>query len=549
MDETQRAHALADRFWDELLEIEPLLGTEAGDPRFDDKLPDASADGRARTERACRAALTEADALQVDELEATDRGTIDVLRAIAERFLAAIEHRTDHLAAASHMIGPSQMFAEVASLQQAGTPEQLERYEARLREFPRYLEGWTEVLHEGVAAGVTSPRVVTERSIGGLERLLAIDPHDSPALAPLGDDAPTQDRERVIDIVRDVVNPAHAAFLTALQESLPHATETIGLRELPGGEAMYGAEILSWTTLPLGAQEVHDLGRERLAAITQERTELAAELGFASANEAVAAHDASGENKVASREALLGLIEDQVARSWEAAPTFFGLMPSANCRVLPVEEYREADMPLAYYFGPTEDGSRPGTYYVNGYDLASRPLHQFASITFHEANPGHHFQIAIEQEMADRPALRRFGGILAGSAFAEGWGLYSERLADEMGLYLDAWERMGMLENQAHRAARLVTDTGIHALGWSREEAVTLLQEQNLPRTDAEIEADRYIAMPAQALSYMIGMSEIERARERAAARGGPEFSLREFHDRVLELGQLPLPAFQRETA
>ena len=202
-------------------------------------------------------------------------------------------------------------------------------------------------------------------------------------------------------------------------------------------------------------------------------------------------------------------------------------------------------MAFAFYWAPSGDGDRPGIYYVNGYDLPTRPLHLMASVTFHEAVPGHHFQLAIEQEMPGRPALRRFAGIRAGSAFTEGWGLYAERLADEMGLYLDDWERLGMADAQIHRAARLVTDTGLHALGWTRDQAIATLDEGGVPHTDAVIEVDRYIAEPGQALSYMIGMIEIERAR--AAAEAMPGFVLRDFHDRVLGLGQLPLPAFRRE--
>ena len=209
----------------------------------------------------------------------------------------------------------------------------------------------------------------------------------------------------------------------------------------------------------------------------------------------------------------LALAREQVERSWDASRAFFGRMPHDNCDVRPVEEFREQDTPLGFYNPPTEDGSRRGAYYINTSDLPGRPLHHIASLTYHEANPGHHFQLSIEQEIPDRPALRRFGGILASSAFAEGWGLYSERLADEMGLYLNDWERLGMLEAQGMRAARLVTDTGIHALGWSREQAIDAMEAIGTPHIDAVIEIDRYIAIPAQALSYMIGMIEIERAR------------------------------------
>ena len=354
-------------------------------------------------------------------------------------------------------------------------------------------------------------------------------------------------RDRIAVIVRDAVNPAYEAFLDALRDYLPHATETLGLSSLPDGEAMYAAEVLSWTSLPLDPHEVHELGNERFDAIQEERQRIAGTLGFASVSEAVAAHKASGADAADTPEALVAIVEDQVRRSWDSATPWFGRLPSANCEVRAVEAFREADMPMAFYNPPTEDGSRPGVYYINTFDLPSRELHSIAGVTFHEANPGHHFQIALEQEADDLPKLRRFGGILAGAAFTEGWGLYAERLADEMGLYLDEWERLGMLENQALRAGRLITDTGLHALGWDRERAIAKLQEGGVPRTDAEIEIDRYIAMPGQALSYMTGMIEIETARTVAEARDGDAFSLRDFHDRLLAMGTVPLPTLTRE--
>jgi uncharacterized protein (DUF885 family) len=225
----------------------------------------------------------------------------------------------------------------------------------------------------------------------------------------------------------------------------------------------------------------------------------------------------------------------------------FGRLPRANCEVRLVEAFREADMPFAFYNPPTQDGSRPGVYYVNGHALERKPRHHLATTTYHEASPGHHFQIALEQEFSERPPLRRFGGFLAGSAFTEGWGLYSERLADEMGLFLDQKERLGMLDMQGMRAARLVVDTGLHALGWSRDRAIATLEEAGVSRSDAEVETDRYVTMPGQALSYKIGQFEIE--RQRADAAGRPGFSLPDFHDRLLSLGSLPLAALRRELA
>jgi uncharacterized protein (DUF885 family) len=542
MDASERALDLADRYWEQMLELEPLVGTMVGDERFDDRLPDPSEAGRARNESIQRSALDELEQIDRGSLDVVLRTTLDLVESIAQRQLSDVEHRLDRLAVASHLWGPGQLLAELASMQRADTPERLERYVARLHAVPAYLSAIEETVEEGPRVGVTSPKVVAERAVHQVERLLEISPDDSPAISPVSEDP--AGAARVVEAVRDVVNPAYQKYLESLRGYLPHATDTIGLSSLPGGDAMYGAQILAWTTLPLRAQEVHDLGIERLARIQSEREEIASRLGFASAVEAIEAHAAAGGNTASSREALLQLAREQVDRGWEAAPRFFGRIPSANCEVKLVEEFREADMPFAFYQSPTADGSRAGIYYVNAFDLPERPLHHLATTTYHEANPGHHFQLTIEQEIPDRPNIRRFGGIFAGSAFIEGWGLYSERLAHEMGLFLDDYERLGMLDAQAHRAARLVTDTGIHALGWSRDRSIAALEDAGVPHVDAVIEIDRYIALPGQALAYMIGMIEIERARD-AATGGGA--SLQEFHDRLLGLGSLPLPALRRE--
>jgi uncharacterized protein (DUF885 family) len=538
--------ALVHRYWEGLLELEPLIGTMVGDERFDDRLSDPSETGRERRRSFHQGALDELATIDRTGLDVTIRTTLDVMESIAHRDVAEIDHRFDRLQAVSHLWGPGQLLAELGSMQRADTPERLDRYLARLSAIPSYLAAIDEIVRDAVASGTLAPKVVAERAVGQVERLLAIDPTESPALGAL-EEGDTDGRDRVVAAVRDVVNPAYERYLEELRSYLPHATDTIGLSALPDGDAMYATQILAWTTLPLDAQEIHDIGVERLDSIQEERRQIAESLGFPSAAEAVAAHTAAGLNTAASRDDLLRVAREQVQRGWDAAPAFFGRMPSDNCDVRLVEEFREADMPFAFYQPPTADGSRAGVYYVNAYDLPTRPLHHLASTSFHEANPGHHFQLTIEQQIPDRPALRSFGGMLAGSAFVEGWGLYSERLADEMGLFVDEYERLGMLDAQAHRAARLVTDTGIHALDWSRQDSIRALEDAGVPTTDAAIEIDRYIAMPAQALSYMVGMIEVERARESAAAKDGEEFSLKAFHDRILALGSLPLPSLLRE--
>jgi uncharacterized protein (DUF885 family) len=546
MTSTDPAAALVDRYWEGLLQLEPLIGTMVGDERFDDRLSDPGEAGRERRRSFQQGALDELAGIDRSGLDVTMRTTLDVMESIAQREVAELAHRFDRLQAVSHLWGPGQLLAELGSMQRADTPERLERYLARLGAIPAYLSSVDEVVRDAVASGTVAPRVVAERAVGQVERLLAIDAGESPALGALDEDD-ADGRDRVVAVVRDVVNPAYQGYLEGLRAYLPHATETIGLSALPDGDAMYATQILAWTTLPLDAQEIHDIGVERLGSIQEERRQIASSLGFSSAGEAVAAHTEAGHNTAASREDLLRVAREQVQRGWDAAPSFFGRTPSDNCDVRLVEEFREADMPFAFYQPPTADGSRAGVYYVNAYDLPTRPLHHLATTSYHEANPGHHFQLTIEQEIPDRPALRSFGGILAGSAFVEGWGLYSERLADEMGLFVDEYERLGMLDAQAHRAARLVTDTGIHALEWSRQDSIRALEDAGVPPTDAAIEIDRYIAMPAQALSYMVGMIEVERAREAAAAKDGDDFSLSDFHDRILALGSLPLPSLLRE--
>lgn len=547
-DDRAAARALVDHYWERLLRTEPVLGTMVGDERHDDRLPDPSAAGRAERETLHRGALEELGLLERDLPDESLRTTLDVLEAVAKRELASLEHRLDRLWCVSHLWGPGGLIGELASLQRADTPERLERYLARLSAAPAFYASVAEVARDGVAAGVTAPRLVVERTIAQVERILATPVERSPGLQPV----PAEDaagRERVAEVLTRAFLPALAGYRDALRDYLPSATETIGLSALPGGEAMYAAQILSWTTLPLEAARVHELGLEDLEQVQEERRRSAERMGAPDPQTAIAELSAAGRNTIGSKEDLLRIAEEQVRRGWEAAPGWFGQMPSESCLVKPVEEFREADMPFAFYQPPSADGSRKGVYYVNGGDLEGKPLHHLATTTYHEANPGHHFQISLEQEMGERPALRRFGGMLAGAAFAEGWGLYAERLADEMGLFRDEAERLGMLDLQGMRAARLVVDTGIHAFGWSRERAIALLEEAGVLHVDAVIETDRYITLPGQALSYKIGQLEIQRHRAEASERDGAGFSLRAFHDRLLSLGSLPLSALRRELA
>jgi uncharacterized protein (DUF885 family) len=540
------ARDLADRYWENLLELDPLIGTEIGDDRYDDRLPDPSEEGLVRRQVIHRGALESLDRFDRAALSVDLRTTLDVLEAIARRELDDVALRLDRFHVVSHLLGPGPLLAILSSLQRADTSERATKYVARLEAFPSYLEEVGKVAMDGARAGQTQPALVVDRSIAQVERLLALAPEASPGMEPVKD-APDSHREQVAGVLRERVWPAYARYLETLREYRRSARESIGLLDLPNGDVIYAALIKGFTTLTLDPKEVHRIGLEQLEQIKEERQQIADRLGHSDAAAAIAERTASGQNTAKAREDLVRIAEEQVQRSWEAAPAYFGRLPRANCTVKAVEEFREKDEPMAFYYPPTADGSRAGIYYINTGDLTERPLHLLAGVTFHEANPGHHFQISIDMEFTERPRLRRFGGIGAGSAFAEGWGLYSERLADEMGLYEDDYQRLGMLDAQGWRANRLITDTGIHALGWDRERAIDQMLQAGPPRAAAEIEIDRYISWPGQALAYKIGQIEIERWRAEAAERSGPDFSLKDFHDRLLALGSLPLSTLDRE--
>jgi uncharacterized protein (DUF885 family) len=543
----QAAKDLAQRFWEGVLELEPFLGTYIGDDRYDDRLPDPSEEGLARKRDFYQSHQDDLGKIDTGGLDVDLRTTLDVLDSGCRRQLESIRWRLDRFEAVTHLFGPGNLLADMGSLQRADTPEGMEKYLGRLSAIPAYLKSIGQVIDGAVEDGQVSPGLVVDRTIGQIERLLALQPDQSPAMNPLGDSVSDQDRERVIAVLRREVWPAYQRYLETVRRSRAEARESIGLLALPNGDEMYAAQILSYTTLPLEAKRVHDIGLEQLAKIQDERREIAKRLGFPDVESAIAARVASGADTASSRQEMVRLVEDQVRRSWEAAPQYFGRLPKENCMVKPVEEFREDDMPGAFYQSGTADGSRPGVYFVNTGHLDQRYLHQTATTSFHEANPGHHFQLTLEMEFTDRLPLRRFGGAFVGDAFVEGWGLYSERLADEMGLFQDDYERLGMLEAQAFRACRLIVDTGIHALGWDRERSVLQMMESGSSRADSEIEVDRYISWPGQALAYMIGQLEIQRWRGEASGRSGSSFSLKDFHDRLLSLGSLPLAALERE--
>jgi uncharacterized protein (DUF885 family) len=539
---------LAERFWEGILELNPTTATFYGDERFADQLEDPGPEGRARARELMVRTAAEASAIETDGLPTEDQITRDMLRVIAELQIEEDDQALHELRVVDQMGGPQQLLPRLTQFQAVDTPARLDGFVARLNAYPAFMAANIQILRDGLASGLTAPRIVTERTIAQIERMLDV-PIESAIVPSMVQGASDADRERIRDIVRDIVYPADQAFLDALRgDYLAASREDPGLWSAPHGEELYRTAIRSWTTLDLDPSEVHQIGLDELTGIEAERREIARAAGFGDDTAAYrAALAAEPSNKPSSKEALVERAADDIGRAMAVAPRYFGALPKAPCEVRPVEEYKEKDSPFAYYYPPSPDGSRPGIYYANGYDLASRTFSSLATTTYHEAAPGHHFQICLEMENPRLNRFRRLGARMVGGAYVEGWGLYSERLADEMGLFRNEAERFGMLDGQAWRAARLVVDTGLHALRWPRQRSIDFLRSAGLTETDATIETDRYISWPGQALTYKIGQREIERLRRELSARDGSNFDLRAFHDAVLGHGSLPLATLTRE--
>lgn len=540
---------LAEDFWDRFLELSPISATLHGDHRWDHRLPDPGPDGRAKVRALARWVRDAAVAIDVDGLPVEERITRDMLHVVGEVLLEDDEQRIDTLQVVDQVAGPQTLLPQLTQLQRADTPERLEAFCSRLRAYPAFVTANIDLLREALASGLTAPRIVAQRTIAQLERMLAI-PLDEAVVPRMAQVASEADREVIRELVRTEVYPADAAFLEALTgDYLPATRVDPGIWSAPDGEAIYHSQIKHWTTLDLDPVELHRIGLEEMASIESERRIIARDAGFGDDTDAYRRFLTDDPANIpTSRQALIDRAMEDIERASAAAAGSFGRTPSAACRVMPVEEYKEQDAPFAYYFAPTPDGSRPGTFWVNTYDLETRLFSRLAATTYHEATPGHHFQIALEVENAKLNRFRRFGSRIVGGAYAEGWGLYAERLADELGLYRNEAERFGMLDAQAWRAGRLVTDTGMHALRWTRRQSIDyLLNEAGLTSTDATIETDRYICWPAQALTYKVGQREIERLRHELAARDGAAFDPRSFHDEILAHGTLPLATLARE--
>jgi len=540
-------HQFADRAWTEFLELEPTWATIQGIETWDDRLDDPSAAGRAQMAALIDRWDREVGALSGGDLSTEDTVTVGLLHAVIRNIRGAQALRLWEMESVDQIHGPQSFVGELARFQRTDTDARFERLLARLAAYPGWMAAHRANTEAGLAAGRTAPRPVVERTIAQTRGLLETPAADSPLmLANAG--LPAAQREQLLAAVRDEIEPALADWLALLEDYLPAARAGDGICHLPDGGAIYRFQIERYTNLAEAPQAIHDYGLARLDEIEAAEASIAAELGQPSVAALRVFLDADPVNHAASSEAMVAQVEEWVHRAEAEAPRWFGNPPSERCEVRAVESHAERSAPAGFYYPPADDGSRPGIYFLNTYDPASRPMHQVVPMTYHEAVPGHHFQFATERNIAGLPAFRKHGSGLACGAYIEGWALYSERLSAEMGLYRSPLERFGAWESEAHRAARLVVDTGMHAFGWTRQQSIDLLVARaGLSRLEAEIETDRYLAWPGQALSYMMGQREILQLRAQLEARDGERFDHRAFHDQVIGHGALPLDVLRAQ--
>jgi len=438
-----------------------------------------------------------------------------------------------------------------------------EAYVARLRDTDRVMREVAATMREQAAAGIVPNKVNFAPARADALKVITGAPFgsgaDSTLLADFRKkvealDAPQATKAKLLaDASAALTGPfkqGYTTLIAAIDEIEPKSKGNFGAWSLPDGTAYYADRLKSSTTTSLTADQIHDLGLAQVAAIRGEMEAIKREVGFDGTLEQFFDHIRTDPqfkypNTEAGRETYLADARAVIASVMTAAPRYFRVLPKAALEVRAVEKWREGTASTAFYNPPSADGTRPGIYYVNLVDMNQTQKVQVAGIAAHEGAPGHHFQIARQQELAGIPKFRKFGGY---GAYMEGWGLYSERLANEMGVYKTPYDRFGMLSLQVWRAIRLVLDTGIHSKRWTREQAIAYFKaNSSVSDTDIAREVDRYFNWPGQATSYMVGQLKIAELRKRAERELGPRFDIRDFHEAVLSEGALPLDILEEQ--
>lgn len=547
----QRFRQLVDAYFDEALELDPVWATTIGDHRFDDRFANnISPQHRQRDKELQLAYLTKVTAIDPQSLTSVDRQSRELF--IRDRKIAI-----EGLNFPNHLLPLNQMFNRVTQFVQMGSGRSVHPFEtlkdylnfiSRIDDFAIWVDQAIANMKQGVEQGITQPRVVMERVLPQLTAHIVSDARDSLFYQPLN-----HLPELMTDTQRDLmVMEYETAIMQKLvpgfqrlrdyveSEYIPNCRSSVGLLDLPNGDQWYRYLVRQRTTTALSPAQIHQLGLDEVERIHGEMLAVIDLLGF------------EGELKeffkqIVDNKELYFQDKDEMLASYrglknkvrESLSNLFNVVPKADFNIRAIEEYREKSAPGAHYQRPSQDGKRSALFYVNTYRPETRPRWSTETLYIHEAEPGHHFQIAIQQEIEGLPKFRRFGNY---TAYSEGWALYAESLGTELGQFSDPYQYLGHLSAELWRAVRLVVDTGLHSKGWSRQQVLDyMFANTAVTEPRAVAEAERYMVMPAQALSYKIGQLKIRELRNRSEEQLGQGFDVRKFHDQVLLDGALPL--------
>lgn len=547
--------ALLEEWHQTQLKSNPIFATALGDLRYNDQLPDfLSAGYRAAAEARERDFLERIQRLDRDQLTGQHRLSHDIF--VHDRELALERFRfPGWMLPVEQFDNFGSFFAQLGAGQSLQPFREVKHYDdflARIAAYPTLNATAIANMREGMAAKVVQPRPVVEKSIPQFAAHVVDNPEDSVFWGPIKAmpaDFPAAERERLTAAYRAAITttlvPAYARMRDFLRdEYLPAARDSVGMMDLPQGREWYTLMVRSNTTTDLSPEAIHQFGLDEVTRILGEMDAVREQVGFKGDLAAFFAHMQSDEQFYfqTPQEAVQAYrdVQDKIN---PLLPKLFDVFPKADYEVREVEAFRAESAAGASYMPPSPDGSRPGVFYLNTFNLKAQPRFLVETLSIHEASPGHHFQIAIQQEIESLPAFRRFGGY---TAFAEGWALYAESLGKELGVFTDPYQWYGRLTDEQLRATRLVVDTGLHHYGWGRQQAIDyMMANSSMAESDVVAEVERYIVIPGQALAYKVGQRVIRELREEAEAELGDRFDVRAFHRQVLTHGAMPMGVLQ----
>jgi uncharacterized protein (DUF885 family) len=544
-------YSLVEEYFERQLELSPMNATSIGDSRYDDRLDDSASLGfREKALGIERAFLDRARRIDAAALTPASRITYDIFVSERAQTLEGQKFHEEYIPFNQMQGLPMDlaMFGSGSGPQPFVTARDYDRFLKRMREFPRWADGAIVLMRAGISNGITLPRVAMVKVAPQLREIGAAALKDNIFWAPITampKGISTADRKRISKAYEAALTtevlPAYTRLADFIEHDyLPAARTTVGLRDLPDGQAWYRWRIRQATTMDMPPEEIHQLGLAEVARIRGEMLAVKEQVGFKGDLDAFFEHlQEDPKFYFSSEEELLGAYRDVKRRIDALLPKLFADFPKADYEIRPVEQFRAASAAGASYQAPSADGKRPGIFYINTHNLQAQPRFGLETLSLHEASPGHHFQISIQQELTDLPRFRRFNGYVS---YSEGWALYAESIGKELGVFTDPYQWYGRLSDEMLRAMRLVLDTGLHAKGWTREQGIKyMLENSSMAESDVIAEVERYIVWPGQALGYKLGQLHISALRAKAQAQLGESFDVRDFHSQVLRDGSVPM--------